>query len=205
MLKQYIIRDFAYYADGKLGEFGLHIVTCLTGNSDFETPAVPLNTLKLATTDFQDAAGRTLDGTTADTEQKKELRATLLALLNQQADYVEKQANYNPALMRSTGYNLTVDSKAARLVPGSSAILSAKNEVTTKIRLELKVADNAWSYLIYVRVGTGAWQLWQVFSDPHDVVVAGLVPGTMYDFRVQVLGSKNQLSDFSDSLSHMAT
>jgi hypothetical protein len=35
--------------------------------------------------------------------------------------------------------------------------------------------------------------------------VKDLAAGTVYEFRVQVQGSKNQLSEVSDSLSHMAT
>lgn len=205
MRRQYVLRDYQSFGGPRLGEFGLHVVACLTDNRHFATPAVPLATLQLATTDFQNAAGVCLDGTKADTGRKKALRAALITLLDTQADYVESQSGRNRAIMLTSGFNLTSDTKAAALVPGPSAILSATNEVTTKIRLGLKVADNAWVYHIYVRVGAGAWTQWQSFTDPHDAVVENLVPGTLYEFRVQVQGSKNQLGDFSDPITHMAT
>jgi hypothetical protein len=42
------------------------------------------------------------------------------------------------------------------------------------------------------------------YTDPNDVTPSGLTPGQMYAFRVRVHGSKNQLSDWSDVVSHMA-
>ncbi len=39
----------------------------------------------------------------------------------------------------------------------------------------------------------------------NDVVLEGLTPGTNYSLRVQVLGSLNQRTDWSDAMQHMST
>ena len=43
------------------------------------------------------------------------------------------------------------------------------------------------------------------FTNPHDVVLMGLTSGTMYSLRVQVMGSGNQVTEWCDTVQHMAT
>jgi len=49
------------------------------------------------------------------------------------------------------------------------------------------------------------WAHWETFTDPHDIVLLNLVPGTTYGIRVRVLGAGNQRSEWSEPVSHMAT
>jgi hypothetical protein len=43
------------------------------------------------------------------------------------------------------------------------------------------------------------------FTSARDVTLTGLVPGTMYSIRAMVMGSANQVTDWSDAVQHMAT
>jgi hypothetical protein len=42
------------------------------------------------------------------------------------------------------------------------------------------------------------------FTNPHDATLLGLTPGTMYSLRVQVMGSGNQITEWCDTVQHMA-
>jgi len=53
-------------------------------------------------------------------------------------------------------------------------------------------------------VGGAAFQPAGIFTDPREVTVTGLTPGTVYTFHVRVYGSHNQKSDWCDPVSHMA-
>jgi len=48
------------------------------------------------------------------------------------------------------------------------------------------------------------WVAAGYFTDPRNVTLVNLTPGTMYNIRVRVHGSSNQISDWSDPVSHMA-
>jgi len=56
----------------------------------------------------------------------------------------------------------------------------------------------------YTAQPNGAKQT-QTFTNPHDVTLTGLTAGTMYAIRVQVMGSGNQVTEWCDTVSHMAT
>jgi hypothetical protein len=44
-----------------------------------------------------------------------------------------------------------------------------------------------------------------VVTNPHDAVLTGLTPGTVYAIRVCAMGSNNQVSEWCDVVSHMCT
>jgi hypothetical protein len=49
------------------------------------------------------------------------------------------------------------------------------------------------------------WCLKLGFTNAHDVTLTGLTPGTMYSMRVQVMGSGNQVTEWSNTVQQMAT
>jgi len=104
----------------------------------------------------------------------------------------------------SSGFNLASNTRNP-VAPGVTSILSVTNVASGKLGLELQVADNAWAYVVeYTAQPNGAKQT-QTFTNPHDVTLTGLTAGTMYAIRVQVMGSGNQVTEWCDTVSHMAT
>jgi len=90
-------------------------------------------------------------------------------------------------------------------VPGMTSILSVTNVASGKLGLELQVADNAWVYVVEYTDLTANVVKTQQFTDPHNVVLLGLVSGHNYSMRVQVMGSGNQTTEFCEAVTHMAT
>jgi hypothetical protein len=187
-----------------LGDFGLHIATSLTGNANFTTPPVTPAALTTQSTAFNAAVGTAVNGTATDTLNKQNLRAALISTLDQLASYVELTANGDAAKILSSGFDLASSSRTP-VAPGTSAILSVTNVATTKLELELEIADNAWAYIVEYTVLPGGAVKTATFTNPHDVTLTGLTPGTVYSMRVMVMGSGNQATDWSDPIQHMAT
>ena len=202
-MKNRVLRDYSSKTDGQLGDFGLHIATSLTGNANFATPPMPPAALTTQANGFNTSVAA-LNGTQANTITKNNLRTSLLGSLDQLATYVELTANGDAGKIVSSGFTLASTTRTPQ-VPGTSGILSVTNVASGKLALELSVADNAWAYIVeYTALPNGA-KLTATFTNPRDVTLTGLTPGTMYSFRVQVMGSGNQASEWSDTVQHMAT
>lgn len=203
-MKNRVLRDYAGKTDGQLGDAALHVATSLDGNPNFTTPPVTPAALTTQATGFNAAVAACVNGTPAQTLDKNTKRDALIAALDQLASYVELTAANDPAKIISSGFNLTSNTRTA-LAPGMTSILSVTNVASGKLGLELQVADNAWAYVVeYTALPNGAKQT-QTFTNPHEATLTGLTPGTMYSLRVQVMGSGNQITEWCDTVQHMAT
>jgi hypothetical protein len=204
MPKYSVLRNFGRLTEGSLGDFGLHIGTKMTGNTNFTTPPFPIPSLITATNNFNTSVAACVNGTPLDTVNKLNLATALLALLNQLATYVELTANNDPAKILSSGFSLASTSRTP-LAPGMTSISAVTNVASGKLGLAVAVADNAWAYIVeYTNLTTNAVKT-LVFTDPHGMVLTGLTPGVNYSIRVQVMGSGNQTTEFCDAVTHMAT
>jgi hypothetical protein len=203
-MKNHVLRDYSGKQDGQLGDFALHIATSLTGNANFTTPPLTPAALTTQANGFNTAVSACVDGTQADTLTKNTLKTALIATLDQLANYVELTANNDPQKIVSSGFSLASTTRTPQ-VPGMTSILSATNVASGKLGLELQVADNAWAYIVeYTALPNGAVKT-ATFTNAHDVVLTGLTPGTMYSMRVQVMGSGNQVTEWSNTVQQMAT
>jgi hypothetical protein len=203
-MKNHVLRDYSTKTDGQLGDFALHVATSLTGNANFTTPPVTPAALTTQATGFNTAVSACVNGTPAQTLTKNTLRAALVATLDQLAAYVELTANNDPQKIISSGFNLASTTRTAQ-VPGMTSIMSVTNVASGKLGLELEVADNAWAYVVeYTALPNGAVKT-ATFTNAHEVTLTGLAPGTTYSMRVQVMGSGNQVTEWSNTVQQMAT
>jgi hypothetical protein len=204
IMKNRILRDYSGKADGQLGDFGLHVATSMTGNVNFTSPPITPVALTTESTGFNVAVAASLNGTQADTLAKKVKREALIATLDQLASYVELTALNDAQKILSSGFSLASTSRTP-LAPGMTSILSVANVASGKLGLELAAADNAWAFVVeYTALPNGVTQH-KTFTNPHEATLTGLTPGTMYSIRVQVMGSGNQVTEWCDTVQHMAT
>ncbi|HEY1717784.1 MAG TPA: hypothetical protein VGH42_05740 [Verrucomicrobiae bacterium] len=203
-MKNHILRDYSTKTDGQLGDFALHVATDLTGNANFTTPPVTPAALTTQATGFNTAVSACVNGTPANTLTKNTLRAALVATLDQLATYVELTANNDPQKIISSGFNLASTTRTAQ-VPGMTSIMSVTNVASGKLGLELEVADNAWAYVVEYTALPGGTVKTATFTNAHDVTLTGLASATMYSMRVQVMGSGNQTTEWSNTVQQMAT
>jgi len=203
-MKNHVLRDYSGKTDGQLGDFALHVATDLTGNANFTTPPVTPAALTTQATGFNTAVSACVNGTPAQTLTKNTLRAALIATLDQMAVYVELTANNDPQKIVSSGFNLANPSRTTQ-VPGMTSIMSVTNVASDKLGLELEVADNAWAYIVEYTAQPGGATKTATFTNPHGATLTGLVSATMYSLRVQVMGSGNQVTEWSNTVQQMAT
>ena len=203
-MKNRVLRDYATKGEGLLGDFALLVATSLTGNVNFTTPPILPAALTTQATTYNTAVANALNGTPADTLDKTKKHDALIAVLDQLANYVDLIANGDAAIILSSGFNLFSASRTPA-VPGPTVVLGATNVATTKLGLDLNVADNAWAYIVeYTALPNGAVKT-AVFTNPHDATLTGLTPGTIYSIRAQVMGVGNQLTQWSNTIQQMAT
>ena len=205
MAKYYVRRRFNRKADAALAAFMRRVAEGLDGNINF--PALPIAPalLRSKAAAFNDAVVACLDGRKLDTAHKNTLRAEVIALLNEEANYVELTAKNDLEILLSSGFDVVSSNPPTPVAVGMTAILAVLNEASTKLRLKLQVAHHARSYEVQVSLAPGVWVFMESFSDPHNVVLTDLVPGTVYAIRARALGSKNQRSEWCDPVNHMAT
>jgi len=204
MAKQHILHDYIHYPDDALGEFALHVATEMNGNVNFLNPPVKPADLQTAANNFIAAVGVCEDGTTQDTLHKNNLRAALIALLDLLAAYVELNSNNNPETMKSSGFNLASTNPSKPAPVGTVSIGSVANVGAGTLQLALVMGPNVWGMEVQVSTTPNVWVAAGYFTDPRNVTPTNLIPGTMYALRVRVHGSFNQVSEWSDPVSHMA-
>jgi hypothetical protein len=133
------------------------------------------------------------------------LRAALIGNLDDDANYVELTAKNDPQIMAGSGYTLASTGAVKPAPVGTVAIKGVTNLGGGSLNLDLDMGPNVWGVEVQVSTTTGTWVPAGYFTDPRNVTPVGLTPGTTYSIRVCVHGSSNQVSPWSDPVTHMAT
>jgi hypothetical protein len=204
MAKHHLLHDYLQMADALLGDFALHVSAKMDGNPNFTDPAVKPADLKAAAQVFLAAVAVCEDGTKQDTVHKNGLRAALIAMLDENLADVELTAKNDPEVMTSSGYNLANTTGTKPAPVGTVTISEVTNAGSGCLNLALAIGPNVWAIEVQASTAPGVWTPAGFFTDPRNVNVSGLTPGQVYTFRVRVHGSFNQVSDWSDPVSHMA-
>jgi hypothetical protein len=204
MPKHLILRSYARLPATLLADKALLVAEKMTDNPNFTDPDVALTLLTDTANQLIAATVQAADGTKRDTAHKHALQKVLIAQLNTQANYVENAAQNSAEIILSSGFDLASTTRLPALVTGT-AITAVTNVASTKLGVELVVDSNAWAYELQLSTVPDVWSLGFIFTDPRDITLTGLVPGTIYAIRVRVHGSNNQVSEWSMPVSHMAT
>ena len=206
MPKYHLLHDYSQLPEDGLGDFALHIAASMDGNPKFPNPKVKPADIKAAALAFQASLATCQDGTRQDTLHKNGLKAALIALLDQNLADVELTANNNPEILKSAGYNLANPAAGSKPAPvGTVSIIGVTNAGSGSLNLALDIGPNVWGVEVQSSLNNGPWMPAGYFTDPRNVTPAGLTPGQMYNLRVRVHGSYNQVSDWSDAVQHMAS
>jgi len=204
MAKYHLMHDYTQATDGNLGDFALHVSVQTNGNPNFPNPPVKPADLAAAANEFIAAMAVCDDGTTQDTLHKNHLRAALIALLDELSTYVELTAKNNPEVMTWSGFKLANTAVVKPAPVGTVAIIGVTNPASGSLNLALDMGPNVWGIEVQISTAPNVWMPAGYFTNPRDVTPVGLTPGTLYGIRARVHGSLNQVSAWSDPVSHMA-
>ena len=137
------------------------------------------------------------------TKDRDASREALLALHYQIAAWLEGKAQGDGDMITLLCYEVTEHGYTPQTPCATPAITAIINNMTTQLQLRVSAVANANSFEVQYRIGTGAWTGAGTYTNSRSIVVTGLVPGTMYEFRVRAIGGSTGYSDWSDSVSHM--
>ena len=171
----------------------------------FNALPVTLVVLLAALVDFTTKYKASRKGSQAQMQDKDDARVVLIGLLSQLAAYVEGVALGNADTIHLAGFDDASHTHGAQVPLAKPSITLALNYASSQIQLRLQAQPNVHGVKVQYRVSAGAWQDGGGFPSTKLVVVVGLTPGTMYDFRVQYIGGSTGTSEWSDVVSHICT
>jgi hypothetical protein len=199
------VMGFRKMTDADLISRAQTIETQMTGNANFPTPPVDLNTLKTTIVNFAAAVAAALDGSKKQKADKNKLKDQLIKMLRQLATYVEATAGADHAIFISSGFQPAAPKTPAQ--PLTQPIVD-KFKYGTTGQLIVRVSHISKARLYELRYATiangvpGAWTTVQLLS-AKPYAVDGLTPGTVYAFQVRAL-NKAGYTNWSDNFTKMA-
>lgn len=183
------------------------IITGLTDNPAFPAPTVDIKTLQAATDDLRTALAEQPQGGKAATAEKNNKQEALVVLLRNLKHYVEDNCGNDPAVLLSSGFQ-TAASTRNRSPLENPDIHSVDFGNSTELVLKVSPIARARCYEVRsAAVGAGnvpaPLQTVGLFTNSRSIKIAGLVPGTVYVFRVRAIGGSTGYSDWSNPVSRM--
>jgi hypothetical protein len=194
---------FARLPDDGLGTFSGNVFTKMTDNPSFLNPVVGLPALATARTAFLNSVIAAQHGGKIATAEKNREREELLALLRQQAAYVQSIAGEDEAMLLSSGFDVVKIDRTQIPLP-QPLVERIDNPMSRQLGLKLRPVPTARAYEVQVRYGTNGWEAVGVFTDSRRIIVPNLTPGTVYTLQARAIGGLTGYSDWSDPVSRMA-
>lgn len=199
-------------------EKGRHIVTEMTGNSNFGgdagTITPPLAEISTAVDELETAHDKAQGGGTAQTAIQHEKETVLDNKLTQLGHYVEDVANDNPETAESIALSAGMEVKHESESVGELAApenFSAKNGANEgDMKLNCNKVDGASAYIWLACLDPIDPASWFMMEDHKSLSTAsrftweGLTPGLKYHFKVAAIGAAGR-GPWSDTASHWAT
>jgi hypothetical protein len=172
-------------------------------NINFTAPDPALTVIDAALETFKTAMTAKNQGGKAATIARDNARAALILLLRQLIIYIEKIAQGDPIILLSSGFDITSSDRAPVNLT-KPAIQGIDFGSPGSVVLHCGSMGNATFLKTQYRIPGGVWIDGPTSSQARNIVIPGLVSGTTYEFRVQAGAGYNNLSDWSDAVSHMA-
>lgn len=204
-MKNYrVSMTFTLLPDGPLDEFTTTSISCLSESTAFPNLPVSTAALGLLQNTFRNAITAAALGGKHATAVKSAARQDLLTALRKNAAYVQSVANQDRALLLSSGYDVASTNRAPAPLP-KPIVLRVQNEASTTLTVRLDAVPNARTYEGRMMTATGTWQPIGLFNQARRILVTNLIPGTNYTLQFRAVGGSTGYSDWSDSITHMAT
>ena len=188
-----VSKDFSTgkYSDAGLSNKANYIVDKMTGNSFFATPVPSLKDVTDANNAYIAALGKVEYGSKEDTVIKNNLRAALIALLKQLADYVQSTSNGDEANILSSGFDVNKKPSLIGQLDKPEGFTVKPGENKGSVVLNCNVVQYANFYEFeFMELPATVNSMWiQKTGTKRKMQIDGLTSGKQYTFRVAAAGS----------------
>lgn len=189
-LQPKVLTNFSKLKNGDLLTKANHIVTSLTGNTNFTTPKPALADVTAAIKAYETALANANDGGKTFVTIKDAARATLENLLNTLALYVGLNSDGDILIMQSSGFDIKKAPAAVGVLakPGNFSVVSAIKGAATP-GIDKVYGANSYQFE-YTDAPIAVASIWTVVpSTATSALITGLTSGKEYAFRVAGIGS----------------
>jgi len=189
-----IILAFTRLNDGQLGDHAMAIAAAMTGNANFPEPLPALADLNNGIKLFSDALALSKTRDKVKVAIKNNLRDNLELLLINLANYCSYIAKGDRAILASSGFALSAESSTAKTLGAPENFNVQTGSNAGEISIYINSVPNAKTYLFLYGASPIVNEAWfhAVSSNPY-YTITGLVPGTVYSFKIGATGSKGQV------------
>jgi hypothetical protein len=200
-----IITGFARLRDDELDNRVQKIITSMTGNVNFATPAPPLSTVATALAEYQEALSQSKDGSKEKTAIKNQKRDALEKILNSLSLYVQANCQDNLAILLSSGYEARRPNTPIGILAKPQNFKVENGPNPGSLRLSVDKVIGADSYLFeYTTVPVNDATNWKVKAGTaRTFTIEGLSSGQQYAFRIAGVSSDPTLV-YSDIINRFA-
>lgn len=196
--------SFATLTDDQLNSFAILVVACLKTNALFPNLPVTIAALTALQEAFQNAMTAAAQGGPLDTAAKNEARDALVVALRQTAGYVQTLAlTLTLSQVLSSGFDVVMPKNTP--APLTQPVFKLDNSMPTQLAVSLSAVPNAKSYQVQFGSGANTWQESGIYPNTKGIVLTNLTPGTVYNVRIRAIGGSTQYSEWSTTMSLMAT
>jgi hypothetical protein len=196
--------SFATYNDSELNNFVILVIACLKNNLLFPNLPVLIAALTALQQAFQDAITAAAQGGRMATAAKAEARLLLISALRQIAAYVQSLVpTLTVSQVLSSGFDIINSNNTP--YPLTTPVFTLDNSTSGQLTAYLSAVTNAKAYQVQWSNGNGAWQELGIFPNTKGIVLTNVTPGTIVNMRIRAIGGSTQYSEWSATVSIMAT
>ena len=196
--------NFATFPAKDVNSLAILVIVCLKNNLLFTNLPVALTVLQSLQTALQDAITSSAQGGTVNTALKNEAQEAMIPALRQTAAYIQSLA---PTLTLSqvltSGFDVVNPNTTP--MPLEQPVFTLDNSTTAQLAVYLQAVTNAKAYQVQFSTGAGLWLEAGIYPNTKNIVLKNLTPGTTYNVRIRAVGGSTQYSDWSATVSLMAT
>jgi hypothetical protein len=196
--------SFATYNDSELNNFVILVIACLKNNLLFPNLPVLIAALTALQQAFQDAITAAAQGGRMATAAKAEARLLLISALRQIAAYVQSLVpTLTVSQILSSGFEIINSNNTP--YPLTTPVFTLDNSTSGQLTAYLSAVTNAKAYQVQWSTGNGAWQELGIFPNTKGIVLTNVTPGTIVNMRIRAIGGSTHYSEWSATVSIMAT
>ena len=204
-MKAIVIVGFKRLTDDGLRTKASHIVTCMTGNTNFPDATALVTAAETADNEFGTALDAAKDGGRTQTAIKNKKRLALEKALKALGLHVQMNCKDDVSILLSSGFDAKKDKQpaAAPGVPANFMVQAGKTSGT--IVLSVNPDKEARVYIFqYAAAPVSSETKWETIVGKRTVTIRNLVPGKEYVFRAAIKGTADELN-YSEIITHFAS